>query len=252
MAKLDKRLKYQNEDEKPVTISMRLPKELHIRLEQYAAQHRQSISELVRDGLEWRLEEGDPRGLGAASTQDDEAYYISNTTKTLADICQALARQEAHLQALVQALERQAPGGSNGLVAGNTARESENPVLPAAPVPGGNDGQIETIAATPENNFYEQVEMVPSVTENGSEQIETVPTPAENIARQIDIVPDQSETVPAYDTSKHKLSGLCSRGHDYHGTGQSLRKKSNGACLACEAEGAATRRPAMRQQEGQP
>jgi Arc/MetJ-type ribon-helix-helix transcriptional regulator len=117
MAKLDKRLKYQNDDEKPVTISMRLPKELHTKLEQYATQHRQSISELVRDGLELRLSECDPRGLGDASTQDDEAYYMSNTANTLADIRQALARQEAQIQAIVQALEPQATRESNGLVA---------------------------------------------------------------------------------------------------------------------------------------
>src|SRR5262249_71428 len=107
MAKLDKRLKYRNDDEKPVTISMRLPRELHTRLEQYASQHRQSISELVRDGLEWRLEDGDPRGLGDASTRDDEAYYMSNTANALADMREALARQEAQIQAIIQALERQ-------------------------------------------------------------------------------------------------------------------------------------------------
>jgi predicted transcriptional regulator len=117
MAKLDKRLKYQSDDEKPVAISLRLPRELRTRLERYATQHRQSISELVRDGLEWRLSEGDPRGLGEASTQDDEVYYMSNTANTLADIRQALARQEAQIQAIVQALERQATGESNGLVA---------------------------------------------------------------------------------------------------------------------------------------
>jgi hypothetical protein len=117
MAKLDKRLKYQNDDEKPVTISMRLPKELHTRLEQYATQHRQSISELVRDGLEWRLADGDPRGLGAASTKDDAAYYMSNTANALADMRQALARQEAQIQSIVQALERQTTGGNNGPVA---------------------------------------------------------------------------------------------------------------------------------------
>jgi hypothetical protein len=120
MTKLDKRLKYQNDDEKPVTISMRLPKELHTRLEQYATQHRQSISELVRDGLEWRLSEGDPRGLGVVSTKDDEAYYMSNTANALADMRQALARQETQIQALVQALERQTTEGSNGLVVSNT------------------------------------------------------------------------------------------------------------------------------------
>ena len=133
MAKLDKRLKYLNDDEKPVTISMRLPKELHARLEQYATQHHQSISELVRDGLEWRLSEGDPRGLGAASTKDDEAYYISNTANTLADMRQALARQEAQIQTIVQALERQTTPTGNGLVA--STADTAPTASPVAPVP---------------------------------------------------------------------------------------------------------------------
>jgi predicted DNA-binding protein len=133
MATIDKRLKYQSDDEKPVTISMRLPKELHTRLVRYAREHRQPISELVRDGLEWRLEEGDPRGLGDASTTEDEAYYMSNTANALADIRQALARQEARLQSLVQALEGQALEGSNGLVASTADSAPKAAAVPLVP-----------------------------------------------------------------------------------------------------------------------
>src|SRR5262249_16246823 len=138
MAKLDKRLKYQHDDEKPVTISLRLPKELHVRLEQYAAEHRQSISELVRDGLEWRLGEGDPRGLGAPSTQEDEAYYMSNTASTLADIRQAFARQEAHLQALVQACADLPMTVSPRVYYGNTTQEQGEQSVPEALAHNGN------------------------------------------------------------------------------------------------------------------
>src|SRR5215831_16991119 len=105
MAQLDKRLKYQSDEEKPVTISLRLPKELHTRLVRYAMEHRQPISALVRDGLAWRLGDGDPHGLEDASTTEDAAYYMSHTAHVLADMRQALARQEAQIQALVQTLE---------------------------------------------------------------------------------------------------------------------------------------------------
>src|SRR5262245_53003224 len=133
MAKLDKRLKYQSDDEKPVTISLRLPKDLHTRLEQYAMQHRQSISELVRDGLEWRLGDGDPRGLGDARTKEDEAYYMGNTTHVLAEVRHALTRQEAKIQTLVPTLGRQTTGGSNGLVASNV--DNAPTASPVAHVP---------------------------------------------------------------------------------------------------------------------
>ena len=208
MTKLDKRLKYQNDDEKPVTISMRLPKELHTRLEQYATQHRQSISELVRDGLEWRLSEGDPRGLGDASAKDDEAYYMSNTADALADMRQALARQEAQIQTIVQALERQTTPAGNGLYSSNTT-------MPATEV-----------AVSYQEAPYTQRPAL------ADEQIPESTIPA---------------AVPPYDTSKYRLGKLCPKGHDYHGTGQSLLRKHNQRCRECENEGKRARRQARRQ-----
>jgi hypothetical protein len=44
------------------------------------------------------------------------------------------------------------------------------------------------------------------------------------------------------DTAKHFLGVLCKRGHDYQGTGQSLRKVRNKVCLACDAAAARARR----------
>ena len=186
MTKLDKRLKYQNDDEKPVTISMRLPKELHARLEQYATQHRQSISELVRDGLAWRLSEGDPRGLGDASAKDDEAYYMSKTANALADMRQALARQEAQIQTIVQALERQTTPAGNGVYYSHTAIDPVEPESTAEPEPGKAG---------------------------------------------------QQDTILEYDTTRYKLGRLCRNGHNYHGTGQSLRQiGGDHECLTCKRE----------------
>src|SRR5262249_26809836 len=58
--------------------------------------------------------------------------------------------------------------------------------------------------------------------------------------------------VPAFDPVKYRLGKLCPRGHEYHSTGQSLRKNSNAACLACDAQQARARRQARRQQEVSP
>jgi hypothetical protein len=52
--------------------------------------------------------------------------------------------------------------------------------------------------------------------------------------------------VPAFDTTKYGLGKLCPRGHDYHGTGQSLRHLRRHVCLACDAEQARARRKAQR------
>ena len=52
--------------------------------------------------------------------------------------------------------------------------------------------------------------------------------------------------VPVFDVGKYVLGTLCPRGHDYHGTGQSLRHRRRHVCLACDAEQARARRKAQR------
>ena len=55
-------------------------------------------------------------------------------------------------------------------------------------------------------------------------------------------------TVPPYDTSKYRLGRLCPRGHDYHGTGQSLRTNNrSSSCRACDVEQKREKRQARRQ-----
>ena len=77
MAKKDRRVKYQSKEEKPAMLSLRIPQALYDRLERYAAQHRQSVSELVRDGIEMRLEvEADPRSNRAESTAEETEIQI--------------------------------------------------------------------------------------------------------------------------------------------------------------------------------
>jgi hypothetical protein len=53
--------------------------------------------------------------------------------------------------------------------------------------------------------------------------------------------------VPAFDTTKYVLGKLCPRGHDYYGTGQSLRRLPRAVCLQCDAEWARERRQTKRQ-----
>jgi hypothetical protein len=134
MAKKGRPFTYQSDDDKPVTISLRIPKELHTRLERYRKQHRQSLSELVKDGIEMRLEtEADPRNRRAGSTpaseQDQEGCYgnTEDSTPLLdgARILREMREGFAQIRAMVQTLERQAIPGSNGSYYGNTATASE-------------------------------------------------------------------------------------------------------------------------------
>jgi hypothetical protein len=61
MAKLGRPFVYQSAEEKPVTVSLRIPRDLAERMKRYASRHRQSVTDLLLDGLTWRLEQGDPR-----------------------------------------------------------------------------------------------------------------------------------------------------------------------------------------------
>jgi hypothetical protein len=71
MVKRGRPFTYQSEDERPVTVSLRIPRDLHERMSRYAARHRQSVTELLLDGLKWRLEQDDPR----RESVGDMLYY---------------------------------------------------------------------------------------------------------------------------------------------------------------------------------
>jgi len=47
---------------------------------------------------------------------------------------------------------------------------------------------------------------------------------------------------PAYDPTRYRLGGLCTRGHNYQGTGRTLRRVPNGACPECETAAQRERR----------
>jgi hypothetical protein len=53
--------------------------------------------------------------------------------------------------------------------------------------------------------------------------------------------------VPAFDTTKYILGQLCPRGHDYYGTGQSLRRLPRRVCPQCDTEQTRERRQSQHQ-----
>src|SRR5207302_8763441 len=79
MAKLGRPFTYQSEEERPVTVSLRIPRDLHERMSHYASRHRQSITELLLDGLKWRLEQDDPRQQSIS----DMEYYDNTVLQEL-------------------------------------------------------------------------------------------------------------------------------------------------------------------------
>jgi hypothetical protein len=208
MAKHDRRMRYQSDAERPVTVSLRIPQALYERLERYASEHRQTVSELVRDGIEMRLDEpADPRSRRAGSTTDDTERRIDGAS-ILRDMQATLARHETQMQALMLAIERQTTPAGNGLYSSHT-----------------------TMPATEVAVSYQEAPYTlrPALAD---EQIPESTIPA---------------AVPPYDTSKYRLGRLCPHGHDYDGTGQSLRKNKSNSCRTCDVEQKRAARQAKRQ-----
>ena len=74
-----------------------------------------------------------------------------------------------------------------------------------------------------------------------------VPIPAPGRTEPLPGVVDVTTHMPAYNPDTHTLGGLCKRGHNWQGTGQSLRRKRSQVCVACDAEGQRQRRQERRQ-----
>src|SRR5256885_14687615 len=79
MVKRGRPFTYQTEDERPVTVSLRIPRDLYERMSRYAARHRQSVTELLLDGLTWRLEQDDPH----RESMGDMSYYDNTVIQEL-------------------------------------------------------------------------------------------------------------------------------------------------------------------------
>src|SRR6516165_6434821 len=101
-----------------VTLLARVPADLAELVKRYASQHGQSVATLIREGVEWRIGDGDPRGmglyLGQLRDQREKGYYTNTeiavegaSGELLREIQAEQGRQAAQLQAVVQALERQ-------------------------------------------------------------------------------------------------------------------------------------------------
>lgn len=68
--------------------------------------------------------------------------------------------------------------------------------------------------------------------------------------RRAAVTPQDTPHAPpqSFDTTKYRLGKLCPAGHDYEGTGHSLRVKNKaGYCLACNASGKRRERAKKRQ-----
>jgi hypothetical protein len=85
--------KYASEEDKPVSVTLRLPRDLYDQAQQHAKRRQTTLTELVREGLQLRLETPtDPRDILA--TQD--ITVMQEVRQMIADEVQAPLAASAH------------------------------------------------------------------------------------------------------------------------------------------------------------
>jgi len=171
---------YQSDEEKPVSVSLRIPRPLYDQVQHQASQRRITLTTAILDGLAlWLQHPADPR--------ESLAYDNSNT------VMQQLQDQEQRLTALEAALAKRSI--ATPAVSRNSVHKPQDNI----PYDNGNTAIQESAVA------------MPAITEPSA--------------------------VPLVDTRNVRLGRLCPRGHDYNGTGQSLRRATRaGDCVECGKE----------------
>lgn len=196
------------------TLSFKAPKEFVERVKRYAKQCLRPVSELVRDGLEWRVGAGDPLNIRFGVETGSKIAYEGNTGNTdiagvsgeaLHGMLLALVAEVRQLRESVQALERRSSGAENVQA---------------------SDGFSNTGITS----------FVGDTSKKASRQKSTT--------EQAPLGEGVREDIPAYDTATRVLGKLCPRNHEWGHTGQSLLKKANLGCPECDKEKARERRKA--------
>jgi hypothetical protein len=172
----------------------RLPEAVARQVKAYAAQHGQSISGLIREGLEWRLTAGDMvSDINTAFVSDNKPALGSDTNTDTPNI-----------------------------VSDRKAGLGRRPATDAT-VEGSNilSDTKSTIASDRKRSILSDTK---------------------------DILSDTNGAPAAFDPAKFKLGQLCKHqglAHAWPGTTQTLYRRGNGMCRACEIEKKrAKRRPA--------
>jgi hypothetical protein len=148
--------KYASDDEKPVSVTFRIPRDLYDQAQQHAQRRQTTLTELVCEGLQMRLETPtDPRDILAMQ----DITVMQELREMIADEVQAaLAAQHQHAPAPAVATTPPPNGLAEHYGNANTVREHGHSLVtePTAPRKGGRRrsalGQqiLDTLAAHPE------------------------------------------------------------------------------------------------------
>ena len=145
------------------TLSFKVPVEFKARLQTYAKQRRHSISELIREGVEWRIGEDDPLSYRYGTAASGETMHEGNTGNTakvemgvefLHGMLSALVEEVRQLRESMQTIEQRL--GETGSVhapsfTGNTNIVSADGDIPEASIKAqmGELGSVQAPSVSP-------------------------------------------------------------------------------------------------------
>jgi hypothetical protein len=188
------------------TLMARVPQEMVDRVKRYAAAHRQPLSVVIRDALLLLMDEY-PSSADLSTPHRIAAHeFLSDRYDSSLDMLLG-ETDSAELETLLS----------------DTNEEMIDTMLE------GTNSRSDIVSDT-------KLDDAPILSYRKAAKPESTRVPVIMSATH----------VPAFDTTKYVLGKLCPRGHDYHGTRQSLRHRRRHVCLACDAEQAQARRKARR------
>jgi hypothetical protein len=245
------------------TLTARFPAAFVQQVRAYAAQHRQSLSDLIRDGLDWRLGEGDPYSGGLLDRFRGDAvqdpYDVQDDVDAINRLFERLRPYWNTGEARAQV---RAVLNTWGLYLRDPVIASDNNAVPE--IVSDRNGGLSDIPS--DTNTQDHPDSLSDTNQAVSERVSDKNTePAATVsdgntdlaalpaaATSGHVVPPAAAPtldVTAYglDPTKWRLGGLCKRGHEYEHTGKTLYRLPGKACPACDAARTRARRAAKKQ-----
>jgi hypothetical protein len=229
-----------NDQKAYTSLTARIPQDLADEAKRYAGIHRLSVSELIRDGLEMRLEAGDVPGRGAPQRPTPEAEVLHEVLRdalpqavrevlpaVIHEVLQTLApRITAQFQEIIRKTVAEVLHGKTSLPTTETQGLTE--VIPPfpLPVPQTMEGMTTVLPLMPISPpIAEVIRMVPASSQPAGEG-------------HTEVLPQSAD----FDHTRFALGKLCPNRHAYQSTGQTLYRLPKYVCPPCDADRARARR----------
>jgi hypothetical protein len=256
------------------TVLARLPQDLADQVKRYAQVHRCTVSELIRDGLEMRLEAVDVPGRSTRHPGETGDSVFPEVLQGITEVLQAVKAlspmgQAAIRQTMSEVLHEVLPEYVSRQQDQEKGITEVLPIIPTIlqPAPEGVPGHT----ALPQPDTHTMPSLVPLEAHlPGDEQ----GGDTEVLQGMTEVLPHESQEAPrhsrdmtkvfpheapgarthqegmtavvhdhaAFDATRFVLGKLCPRGHAYQGTGKSLLTRASRHCPQCDTEQARERR----------